>query len=846
MPWRRSQQLFVGRQHEIAELTAALEDALAGQGRLVMLVGEPGIGKTRTAQELAVLAEQRGAQVLWGRCYEEQGAPPYWPWVQAIRAYVQQVDAEQLTAELGPGSADIAEIIPDLREKLPDLGTPPALEPEQARFRLFDSITSFLKNAAQHQPLLLVLDDLHWADRSSLLLLEFLAQEIDSSPMLVLGAHRDVELTRSHPLSQTLGALVREQLFHRVQLDGLTRQEVGELLEGNAEVTLTLENVEVVHSRTDGNPFFVGEVTRQVTPENITHDEEWASIIPEGVRDAIGRRLNRLSEQCIEALTTASIIGREFDFRLLDVLSEGRSEDQLLQVVDEAVSAHFIEEVSGRAERFQFNHALVQQTLAEELTTTRRVRLHARIAEALEDQYGYDAEIHSAELARHFAEAQTSTGISKMVRYSLLAGEQALAAYAWEEALGFFDRGLAAREIDSSGTEAATDDQAAALLFGVARARSAVVEVHQLEGVFSNLSRAFEYYTSVGNAAQAVRVAAFPVAPIRYRIPGAAELVAQAITLVPADSHEAGRLLTHYGGILGVAEGDYEGAQLALGRAISIARREGDVALEVKTLADTAIVSGQYLHWQESVDHGLRAIKLATENQITLSDGGRWRTSVGLLNMGYLEAARPHALILRDSAERRGVRLIAASNDYAPITYLSCLEGDWKTGRESSGQGLELSRLHPQLLLSRILLEHETGESDQGEVFLQRLIEGMGRAGPGKLIASARASMAIAAVARITGVSDGLEIAQAAGEAVVSVNSVSPNHAVFAKAGLALLAVQTGGQSAAEEPLLLFSRAARHCNRDIIIMRPPPGSPFADDGRPGASGGALRGRHGLL
>ena len=175
MPWRRSQQLFVGRQHEIAELTAALEDALAGQGRLVMLVGEPGIGKTRTAQELAVLAEQRGAQVLWGRCYEEQGAPPYWPWVQAIRAYVQQVDAEQLTAELGSGSADIAEIIPDLREKLPDLGTPPALEPEQARFRLFDSITSFLKNAAQHQPLLLVLDDLHWADRSSLLLLEFLA-----------------------------------------------------------------------------------------------------------------------------------------------------------------------------------------------------------------------------------------------------------------------------------------------------------------------------------------------------------------------------------------------------------------------------------------------------------------------------------------------------------------------------------------------------------------------------------------------------------------------------------------------------------------------------------------------
>ncbi len=193
---------FVGRRREMAELTAALDDAFTGQGRIVMLAGEPGIGKTRTAQELATLAEQLGAQVLWGRCYEEAGAPPYWPWVQPLRAYVQQTGAEQLGAEMGPGAAAIAEIVVEIRAKLPDLETPPDLEPESARFRLFDSISTFLKNGSHSQPLMLVLDDLHWADKSSLLLLEFLALEIAGSSLLVIGTFRDVELSRQHPLSR--------------------------------------------------------------------------------------------------------------------------------------------------------------------------------------------------------------------------------------------------------------------------------------------------------------------------------------------------------------------------------------------------------------------------------------------------------------------------------------------------------------------------------------------------------------------------------------------------------------------------------------------------------------------
>ncbi len=280
----------MGRQREMEELKAALDDARGGRGRLAMLVGEPGIGKTRTAQELASYAETCGTQVLWGRCYEEEGAPPYWPWLQSLRPYIQERAPEQLQSEMGPGAADIAEVLPGLREKLPDLKPPPTLEPEQARFRLFDSITTFLKNAAQSQPLMLVLDDLHWADRSSLLLLEFLAREIQSSPLMVLGAYRDVEVSRRHPLSQTLGSLIREQRFLRVQLSGLTEGEVDQLIQRAAAVSPPPGLSVTIHRRTEGNPLFVGEIIRMLPGDGLEAGQDYAVSIPEGVRDAIGRR----------------------------------------------------------------------------------------------------------------------------------------------------------------------------------------------------------------------------------------------------------------------------------------------------------------------------------------------------------------------------------------------------------------------------------------------------------------------------------------------------------------------------------------------------------------------------
>ena len=259
--------VFVGRQREMGDLKGCLEDALSGRGRLVTLVGEPGIGKTRTAQELATYAGLRGAQVLWGRSYEEQGVPPYWPWVQATRTYVREKDPQQLQSEMGSGAADIAEVVSDVRDRLPGLPPAPQLEPEQARFRLFDSITAFLKTASQRQPLVLVLDDLHWADQPSLALLQFVARELGGARLLIVGTYRDMELSRQHPLAEALGELTRERLFQRVLLRGLTQEDVGRFIEMTSGNTAPRGLVEAVHTQTEGNPLFVTEVVRLLVQE---------------------------------------------------------------------------------------------------------------------------------------------------------------------------------------------------------------------------------------------------------------------------------------------------------------------------------------------------------------------------------------------------------------------------------------------------------------------------------------------------------------------------------------------------------------------------------------------------
>lgn len=450
--------VFVGRETEVDELRAGLEEALSGRGRLMLLVGEPGIGKTSTAEELATYASLRHARVLWGTCHEEEGAPAFWPWVQIIRSYVHSAEPNELMSEMGAGATDIAQVVSDVRERLPDLPPPPALEPDQARFRLFDSITTFLRTVSRSTPLVLVLDDLHWADKPSLLLLQFLARELRGSRILVVGTYRDVALSRQHPLAQMLAELGRDRPGSRIVLRGLRESDVSRFIELTSGISSPAGLVEAVFRETEGNPFFVNEIVRLlVTEGRLEHgvaDERWSLEIPEGVREVVGRRLNRLSPECNSVLTVASAIGREFSLDVLERVAD-LPEDQVIEVLDEAVAARVVSEVAGALPRYSFAHALIRETLYEELSTPRRVRLHGRIGEALEVLFASHLEAHLPELARHFLEAAQGEDVDKAVDYAVRAGGRAAELLAYEEAAGHYERALEVLELESPVTDGA-------------------------------------------------------------------------------------------------------------------------------------------------------------------------------------------------------------------------------------------------------------------------------------------------------------------------------------------------------------------------------------------------------
>jgi DNA-binding CsgD family transcriptional regulator/tetratricopeptide (TPR) repeat protein len=807
----------------MGSLKAALEDTLSGRGRLVMLVGEPGIGKTRTSQELAAYATLKGAQVLWGRCHAAEGAPPYWPWVQVVRSYLREYDPEQLRSQMGAGAADIAEVVPEVRERLPDLQPPPALEPQQARFRLFDSITKFFQQASQAQPLVVVLDNLHWADRPSLLLLEFLAQEIAESRLLLVGTYRDSELTRQHPLTQTLGELAREPLLRRVPLRGLSEEEVGRFIQATSGFAPPGDLVRAVHGQTGGSPLFMTEVVRllvqegELAPGQANEGQSWSILIPASVREVIGRRLDRLSERCNQVLSIASVIGREFELRLLERLMDQQSGDELLEALEEALAARVIEELPNVVGRYQFAHVLIQDTLARELSAARRARLHRRIGEALEELYAGNIEVHAAELAYHFAQAVVADSSEKLVHYSLLAGEQAVASYAWEDALAHFQQALAAKEgrspvgagqalpwgsqgsASSAPTGPAVDAETAALLFGLARAQFATLERHRLQEAMASLRRAFDYYAEAEDVARAVAVAEYPVPDMVGKAGRVAQLLSRALSLLPPESHAAGRLLSRYGRAVGTYEGDYQGAQEAFQRALAIAQRERDLTLELRTLASAAFVDARHLRHRENIEKTRRVLELARSLDDPRAEVlARSWGAVSLLALGELEEARrltaAHLLLaerLRDRFE-----LVRA---FTPQVILARLEGNWLAAQKFGQRGLAVSPNDAVLLSQLALLEYQLGNFGQGDVYLERWLEAVRPIPSMPTAIFALQALVIPVVARITGVVGRADVAQATAEAVLSAPSVDLFTSMAARAGLALLAVGWGDGAVAGE-----------------------------------------------
>ena len=441
----RRSAAFVGRQRELSELAGALQDAAGGQGRLLLLSGEPGIGKSRLAEELARHARAHGAHVLVGRCWEAGGAPAFWPWLQSLRSYLRVEAREELVSELGPGAAEIAAILPELHELIPGLRQPAAPESEGARFRLFHATAEFLRRASQKRPLVLILDDLHAADTPSLLLLQFLAREIGSMHVLLLAAMRDVDPTPAEPLSAMLAEVAREPVTRRVSLTGLAEDEVAEYVRLTAEEIASPELASALHGQTEGNPLFVSETVRLLSLEGLPPQATGTPrlAIPPTITDVISRRLAHLSPDCNQMLIQASVLGREFALDALERVFAG-PEGRFLECVDEATAARVVAEVPGVRGRLRFSHVLVRDTLYDRLGPARRARLHRRAGETLEMLYAGDPGPHLAELAHHFLEASAASTPGKAIGYARGAAERAVSALAYEEAVRLYQMALQA------------------------------------------------------------------------------------------------------------------------------------------------------------------------------------------------------------------------------------------------------------------------------------------------------------------------------------------------------------------------------------------------------------------
>ncbi|MCA1690738.1 MAG: AAA family ATPase [Actinobacteria bacterium] len=434
-----SDQRFVGREQETRWLEGAWERAKKGQRQVLLIAGEPGIGKTALARQLAMTAHDEGATVLFGRC-DEETLVPFQPFVEALRHYVTTSGPSELRSDMRSSGGELVRLIPELGQHVPDLPEPLSTNPETERYRLFEAVSELLEELAGATDLVLVLDDLQWADESSLLLLRHLARRLEPRPILIVGTYRDTELTASHPLTTTIAELRRERDFDRLSLGGLDETGIASLVDTVATEGLGRSAPTLAHAlrrETDGNPFFVVEVLRHLDESGAVRlggrdQSVYCLPIFDGVREVVLQRVRRLEEGAA-TLSVAAVLGQEFDFELLERLSGPDTDpQQLLDVLDSAVHARLLAEVPA-AGRYRFAHALTRQILYEELTRTRRAHLHRQVAEALEGLVGETDDGRLAELAYHFSRAAPSM-VDKAVEYSKRAGDTALRLLAYEEA----------------------------------------------------------------------------------------------------------------------------------------------------------------------------------------------------------------------------------------------------------------------------------------------------------------------------------------------------------------------------------------------------------------------------
>jgi hypothetical protein len=455
---------FLGREAELDQLLSALRETVQRGGRVALIGGEPGIGKSRLAEQLAIRAREDGIRVLVGRCWEGAGAPAYWPWIQVFRTLIRTTDDAVLRRQLGAGAAEIAQMVPELRDTFGDLSRTGDAESESARFQLFDSATTFLRRAAKATPLLVVIDDLHAADLPTILYLRFVASQLGDAPVMVVCTYREVELAVEAGLTAAVAELARQPSAITLSLVGLGEAPVRRLIEATSGVVPRSNLVHAIVRETGGNPLFLGEAVRLLAAEGrldeVATGQTLNLPLPAGIRDVIIRRVQHLESETGDLLIHAAALGPEFITEVLRRVTDVPPEE-VLDRMGEASRASLVGPVPGSLGRFRFTHDLIRETLYGELPPGRRMSLHRRIADTLQALYGTAPEAHLAELAYHYVEAarggdsdaasEQGSAAELAVHYARQAGDLALRSLAFEEAARLHRMGLAVLELHAPG-----------------------------------------------------------------------------------------------------------------------------------------------------------------------------------------------------------------------------------------------------------------------------------------------------------------------------------------------------------------------------------------------------------
>ena len=606
---------FIGRESERADLRRFVEEAARGQGSFVLIGGEPGVGKTRISEEVAEEASNRGIMALVGHCPETEAGVPYAPVVEIMEATIRGVSRETLAIAFGDTAPELARMVPELRRIFPDLPPPLELPPEQERRYLFNCFTEFIERASHLQPLLFILEDVHWADEPTLLLLQHVAQRLSSMPIMLLATYRDVELDVERPLARTLEELHRRRLAHRISLSRLPKDGVSEMLSALAGRDAPPKLVNAVYNETEGNCFFVEEVFQHLNEEGKLFDPSgaWRTEVevgeidvPEGVRLVLGRRLSRLSETARRTLSAAAVIGRSFTYELAGAL-EGVGADQLLDAIEEAQRARLVTSSEDPLRpRFEFAHELIRQTLLQNLALPRRQRLHLHVAEAIERVYASDLDPHVADIAHHLYQAGVAANLEKSTDYLIRAGDRALAGAAFEEAHRAFERAASLHpDADRLGK--------AELLVKLGFAQRAL---GHLEQSLASWREALDLYAELDDREAAASVCweiANQAAWSGRAVEGIEFIQRGLMAIGDSQTTVRGFLLASGGGVMGYL-GDHAGGTGMIDEALTIAAAHHDGHLEGYALLARAIIAYGHAEHGSIVADAPRAIALLRQS----------------------------------------------------------------------------------------------------------------------------------------------------------------------------------------------------------------------------------------